>query len=106
MCDTIYGANLAKLDYDAALGRLKGSAANLRCSEVRDILSGLGFKIKDGKKSPGHKMYSHPFIRDFFGGDYNCGHGKDPQVKRTYIGNIINVLEELEHDIKKYLSTR
>ena len=100
--DTIYGANLAKLDYDAALRRLRGSAGNLRCNDVRGILSDLGFKVRD-TKSGGHKTYSHPSIVSFFGSNYNCGHGKNPHVGKAYIANIICVLEQFENEIKEYL---
>ncbi len=102
-CDTIYGAKLAKLDYDAAVRRLRDSAGNLRCSEVRTILTDLGFKVRDGKKG-NHKTFSHPFISNFVGGNFDCGHGKDAHVKKGYIANIIEVLERLESDIRNHLN--
>jgi hypothetical protein len=94
---------LAKLDYDAAVWQLRTGSGNLRCSEVRDILGGLGFKVRDGKKG-GHKIYSHPSIPSFTGGNYNCGHGKNPQVGKAYITNILDVLEQLSDEIKTHLS--
>ncbi|WP_239292544.1 hypothetical protein [Candidatus Nitrotoga sp. 1052] len=92
---------MAKLDYDAALGKLRNSAGNLRCSEVKAILKALGFIVRDGKKG-NHKTFSHPSIPDFFGSNYDCGHGKDAQVKKWYIDTIIEVLERLENDIKTH----
>lgn len=94
---------MAKLDYDAALAQLRTGSSNLRCNEVREILSALGFKVRDGKKG-GHKTYSHPLIPSFTGGNYNCGHGKNPQVGRAYIVNIIDVLERYSDEIKTNLS--
>jgi len=100
--DTIYGAKLAKLDYDAAYSRLKGSAGNLRCSDVRDILKDLGFTVRDGKKG-GHKTFRHSSIPNFFGGNFDCGHGRDSEVLKIYIANIIVVLEKYENEIKSYI---
>lgn len=94
---------MAKLDYDAALGQLKVGSGNLRCSEVRDILHALGFTVRDGKKG-GHKTFSHSSIHSFTGGNYNCGHGKNPQVGKAYIANIIDILERYSDEIKTYLS--
>lgn len=91
---------MAKLDYHTALERLRNSAGNLRCSEIKAILTALGFVVRDGKKG-GHKMFSHPFIHDFNGSSYNCGHGKDPQVKKGYIGTIILILERFKELLER-----
>ena len=92
---------MAKLDYDAACRRLKNSPANLRCSEVCNILSNLGFIVRDAK-SGGHKTYVHILISNIYG-NYNCGHGKDPHVRKAYIGNILGVLENYENELREYL---
>lgn len=102
--DTTCGAILAKLDYDSAYERLKVSAGNLRCNDVCSILSALGFVVRDAK-SGGHKTYIHIAISNI-NGNYNCGHGKDPQVKKPYIMKILDVLEKNENDIKRYLDKK
>jgi hypothetical protein len=66
------------------------------------MLNDLGFTIKDGKLG-GHKTYYHPAIKEFHGSNYNCGHGRDPIVKKAYIRNILKVLDIYEADIRNFL---
>ncbi len=67
--------------------------ASLRCSEVATGLISLGFDVREGR-TPGHKLYTHPELHDFYGGSWNCGHGKNPPVLTSYIVKIIRVLKQ------------
>jgi hypothetical protein len=66
------------------------------------LLESLGFDVRDGKKG-GHKIYVHKDLPTFKSGSYNCGHGKDPEIKSPYITKIINNLDPYREDIIKYL---
>lgn len=62
---------------------------------MADMLGQLGFRVRDCGGG-NHKAFSHPNLPGFFGGNYNCGHGKNPQLKPTYVRRIIRILEEWE----------
>ena len=55
-------------------------------------LESLGFTVKD-RGSAGHKTYAHSGLRDWPGGSFNCGHGRNPEILSSYVGNILRVLE-------------
>jgi len=93
------------MPFDRHRQSLQESAGNLRCSEVKQILEELGFRVRDGKKG-GHKLYTHPRIKEFFGSSYNCGHGSNPEVKKPYIRKILRVLDTYESEIRDYLKGR
>jgi len=90
------------LDYDGALAKLRSSGANTRCKDLTKILEDLGFKVRDGN-SGAHKVFDHPSIPEFSGSNYNCGHGRNPQVRPGYVNRIITVVERLETEIRTYL---
>ena len=91
--------------FDQAREVLKARKADLRCSEVKEILEGLGFVVKDGN-SGGHKVYSHPGLKEFFTSSFNCGHGKKSFVKPAYITNILRVLGTHESALRTYLGEK
>jgi hypothetical protein len=82
--------------------QLREAGANMRCAEVTKLLTGLFFAVRDGKKG-GHKLYSHPGLSGFPGSSFNCGHGKNPEIKRSYIRNILSIITEYEDQLKEYL---
>ena len=88
------------MSYDHVRKEIKSAGASLRCTKLTSLLESLGFVVR-GKT--GHKVFKHPSIPSFHGGDFNCGHGRNPQVKRGYIGKIVKILDELECEIKGYL---
>mgnify|MGYP001562473952 CR=1 FL=1 len=88
--------------YDETIRAFRSAGASLRCSDAKKHLEDLGFVIRDGKKG-GHKLFGHNGIPGFYGGDYNCGHGKNPEIKPAYIRKILTVLDEYEEQIKEYL---
>jgi hypothetical protein len=73
--------------------------AGLRCEEVIAGLKSLGFDVRTGR-TEGHKKYSHPSLPDFYGSSWNCGHGKNPTILSSYIGNIIKVLKKYRDDLE------
>jgi len=75
----------------------------MRCGEVKTLLEALGF-IVSSKKSGGHKGFIHSGIPEFYGSNYNCGHGKNPELKPSYLKNILKVLETYEVELKSFLS--
>lgn len=83
--------------------QLRAAGANLRCDDVVKLLSGLGFQIKGGRRKPGHKIVTHPGIKSFTTASFNCGHGKNPEIKPPYIKNMIKVLTDYEAELVDYL---
>lgn len=66
------------------------------------MLERLGFEVKDGKRG-GHKLFFHDHLPSFTSSSFNCGHGKNPEIKPAYIKKLIRTLREHESDLKKYL---
>jgi hypothetical protein len=63
------------------------------------MLTRLGFLVRDCGKG-NHKAFSHARLAGFTGGNYDCGHGKNPQVKSVYIRKIIRILENWEDQLR------
>lgn len=81
--------------YDLVIETLRTKKAAIRCSEVVNLLESLGFRVSSGK-SPGHKVYTHPGLAEFYSASFNCDHGKNPQIKSAYVTNILRVLNAHE----------
>lgn len=88
--------------YDAVLQSFREGGANLRCSEVKRLLEELGFEVHDGKKG-NHRTFTHDHVQEFHGGHYDCGHGKDSEVRRCYTRDIIRIIEKYETEIRAHL---
>lgn len=69
----------------------KGRKASLRCGEIIAGLESLRFVVKS-VGGAGHKTFSHPLLADFYGSSFDCGHGKNPEIKSNYIVKILGVL--------------
>lgn len=87
---------------EQTIDALKAAKANTSCSELARHLHSLGFDIRDGRK-PGHKLYFHDGLEDFYSSSYSCGHGRNPTVRPAYIQNVIQVLREHKTAISKHL---
>jgi hypothetical protein len=99
--DTTRGVNCGTMALvDDLIEDWKGRKASLRCDDVAAGLTSLGFVVKEGK-SPGHKTYSHPYLPDFRGSSWNCGHGKNPGVLSSYIVNIVRVLRQYRDELAR-----
>jgi hypothetical protein len=90
---------MAKMTWAKAVDRLRSSSTNIRCSEMKRILGDLGFEVSD-RSSGNHKTYSHPELKDFWGGNFDCGHGHDSKLKPQYVRNVIQVLEQYEPELR------
>jgi len=90
---------VALLNVKQALLDGKGS---LRCAEVSALLQQLGFAVRDGKRG-GHKLYFHNGIPEFYSGSFNCGHGRNPEIKAAYITKIVRTIDTHEAALKKHL---
>ena len=82
--------------------RLLESKHAIRCNELGLLLESLGFIVRDGKKG-GHKLYIHPELDGFHSGSYNCGHGKNLEIKPAYIGQILRVLNTYDAELTEFL---
>lgn len=87
---------------DAVIVELNESGASIRCKALADMLSSLGFEVRDGKKS-GHKVFVHHGLAGFTSGGYTCGHGKNPEIKPIYIKNVARLLKQYENELVGYL---
>jgi len=87
------------VSYDEIIAELRGRPANIRCAELADLLGQLGFVVRDCGKG-NHKAFSHSRLAGFPGGNYDCGHGKNRQVKPVYVRRIIRILEEWEDQLR------
>jgi len=88
--------------YENALEQLSNSRANMRCADLTNLLNKLGFEVRDGKRG-GHKVFVHDGISGFYSDSYNCGHGKNPEIKPAYIRKIERLLHQYKDEIVKHL---
>jgi len=77
----------------------------MRCRDLVDILDGLGFEVRDGKKQ-GHKILFHAGIRGFFSASFTCGHGRNPEIKPAYVRQVRKLLLRYESEILGFLEAR
>lgn len=95
----------AKLQLADTITTLQQRKATLCCEEVKNLLVSLGFEVRDGKQG-GHKVFVHQGLPSFQSGSFNCGHGKNPEIKPAYISNIIRVLNQHHDELMRYLEER
>ena len=50
--------------FNTVLEQLRSGGAAMRCQELADLLTELGFEVRDGKKA-GHKVFVHHGIETF-----------------------------------------
>ena len=92
----------AKLIYTEVVETLQASKANIRCDTLAEQLARLGFEVRDSKRG-GHKVFFHDGISAFTSGSYNCGHGRNPEIKPAYIGKVLRILRQYEDEIIDFL---
>lgn len=92
----------AKLSFQEVVDTLKQRKTNLCCNDVKDLLAQLGFEVRDGRRG-GHKVFTHDGLPAFTSGSFNCGHGRNPEIKPAYISKILKTLSNYETELKKYL---
>ena len=92
----------AKLQIQNTINSLQQRKASLCCNDVKSLLVSLGFEVRDGKQG-GHKVFVHQGIPSFMSGSFNCGHGKNPEIKPAYILKIIQILKHHRDELEEYL---
>ena len=90
---------------EKAIQDLASAGAAMRCEDLRRLLETLGFEVRDGARG-GHKVFVHAQIKDFLSSSYDCGHGRNSQVKRPYIKKVLAILRQYESDLNDYLENR
>ena len=89
---------MSKLTFEKVLKRLSESASNISCKEMRKLLENLGFTVKSGNNGR-HHTFTHPKIKGFFGGNYDCGHGA--HMLPVYPKNVLKILNDLQVELKE-----
>lgn len=92
----------AKTVIDEVVTKLEAQKRSIRCNELAGLLEELGFQVKEGKRG-GHRVVVHVGIPSFHSTSYNCGHGKNPEIKPAYINQIKKVIERYEAELVAYL---
>ncbi|HFE37055.1 MAG TPA: type II toxin-antitoxin system HicA family toxin [Gammaproteobacteria bacterium] len=87
-------------NYTHVVETLNANLSGTRCKELSELLRGLGFEVRDGKRG-GHKLFFHDGISAFQSGSYNCGHGKNPVVNKVYIKKVLKILKQFEAELSK-----
>lgn len=81
---------------------LQSGIGSVRCNDMAGMLERLGFEIRDGKKA-GHKLFFHQGIESFKSASYTCGHGRNPEIKRPYVRQVIKILKQYEAELTEHL---
>lgn len=89
-----------ELSVKAVIDYLQQHKASLCCDDIKRLLASLGFEVRDGKQG-GHKVFVHYGLPSFHSGSFNCGHGKNPEIKPAYISKIIQILKLYQDDLEK-----
>lgn len=58
--------------------------------------------MRAGKRG-GHKAFTHNKLAKIGSGSFNCGRGKNPEIKPVYVVKIIKVLKECSEDLNAFL---
>jgi hypothetical protein len=96
---------MSKLLFGQVVAKLEAAKRSIRCDELAEQLELLGFEVRDGKQG-GHKIYVHDGLPEFKSASYNCGHGRNPEIKPAYIRNVLRILRQHEAEIVNYLEKR
>ena len=85
--------------FDEAV-RLLRSGRSVRCSDLVSMLERLGFVARRGRRG-NHRIVTHPRLPGFFGTSFDCGHGRDAQVRPDYVRKLRRVFETYEEDLRR-----
>ena len=77
----------------------------MRCADLGKLLESLGFDVKDSGRG-GHKVFFHDHLEGFISGSYDCGHGRNSEIKPAYINNVLRILRQYEAELTGYLEKR
>lgn len=84
--------------YDEVVAQLTQRRNTTSCKDLLRLLEGLDFVVRAGRRGH-HYTYRHPDIAGFRG-NFDCGHGRNPDVLPVYIRDILSVLSEYESILK------
>lgn len=87
---------------DEALNVLEQNKRTMRCSAMEGLLVSLGFRVRDGKLG-GHKTFSQPNLKGFFGSGYDCGHKSDGVLKICYVLKVARVIKLYRDELEKLM---
>lgn len=93
------------MTYNELVGLLQNAGNSTRCNELKTWLEATGFTVRDGKRG-NHKIFTHDGLKDagFYSSDYDCGHGRNPTIKKPYLTKILNhVVRKYEMDLRRFL---
>ena len=83
---------------DDAKSELDGTSGNFKCAKLIAVLKDLGFTVT--KKANGnHYKVSHAKLGNFFGSNFSCRHGRNPQVLPVYVRNMRGLIVEFEDEL-------
>ena len=86
---------------DSAIAQLS-AGSTIRCNQMVKLLDRLGFTVRSGK-NPSHKIITHARLDAFTSKGFDCGHGKNPQLKPAYVTSMRNMLKMYADDLKELL---
>ncbi len=89
---------MAKPSYDDVVNEVKRKRCT--CPQLVVMLEALGFKVKPGN-SGNHHTFVHPSFPDFHGGNFDCGHGRNPVPKGPYFTKVLRILERYEDELRQ-----
>ena len=87
---------------DDVIAHLTQQQASMRCAEMKKLLETLGFQVTDAA-TKNHKLVYHKGIKDFHGSHYDCGHGKNPELKKPYVQAMRRLIEKYRIDLANHL---
>jgi hypothetical protein len=87
-----------KSNYTHVVDTIEGNLGGIRCKELTELITGLGFVVRDGKRG-GHKLFFHDSIAAFKSGSFDCGHGKNSVVRKVYVKKVLRILKQYESEL-------
>lgn len=89
---------MAKPSYDDVVNEVKRKRST--CAELVSMLEALGFSVRHGNNG-NHHTFTHLLLPGFRGGNFDCGHGRDPVPKAPYFTKVVRILEAYEHELRQ-----
>jgi hypothetical protein len=87
-----------------AIAVLQAKEASMSGDELRDLLVGLGFEVRQGSSGGGHYVVTHDGIDGFFSTSYDKSHNK--HMLRCYPRQIKRVLKQYQDQLEIYVGDR
>jgi hypothetical protein len=91
---------VSKVTYDSVIKKLRQSRANIACEELVRLLTKLGYQVREGRRG-NHRVFTLAALPNWPGGNFDCGHGRNPPVLPAYITNVAKILEQHQTEIER-----